>query len=226
MKVSAVIPVYNEEKYIEKCLIALFNQKEKADEIIVVDNNCTDKTIDIAKKFNIKIIHETEQGMIPARNRGFDEARYEIIARTDADTRVPATWVKQIKENFRNPDIIALSGPEYFYDIPRGIRISYWSSLIYFKLIKKGIKTDVLLGPNMAIRKNIWEKVKNDICLEDALVHEDIDLAIHSAQYGKIKLDRKLMVATSGRRWKKPYSYLEYSQRLAKMLRKHNFRLR
>lgn len=49
LRVSVVIPVYNEEKYIEKCLAALFSQKVKADEIIVVDNNCTDRTIDIVK---------------------------------------------------------------------------------------------------------------------------------------------------------------------------------
>jgi len=225
MKVSVVVPAYNEEKYIEKCLTALFHQKEKADEIIIVDNNSTDRTRDIVKKFDVKIIQEVEQGITPARNKGFDEAKYEIIARTDADTRVSSTWIQQIKENFRNVDIAAVSGPAYFYDIPRGIRISYWSSIIYYKLIKQKIKSNVLLGPNMAIRKNIWEKVRDDICLDDSLVHEDVDLAVHLAKYGTVGFDRKLTVATSGRRWKKPYSYLEYSHRLAKMLQKHKYTL-
>ena len=56
MKVSVVIPVYNEEKYIKNCLESLMKQEEKPDEIIVVDNNCTDETINIVKKYNgIKI---------------------------------------------------------------------------------------------------------------------------------------------------------------------------
>ena len=63
--------------------------------------------------------------------------------------------------------------------------------------------------------------VKKDLCRHDSLVHEDIDLGIHLAKYGKIKFDSKLIVATSAKRWKKPYSYLEYTYRLAKMLGKH-----
>ena len=57
MKVSVVIPVYNEEKYIKNCLESLMKQEEKPDEIIVVDNNCTDETINIVKKYG-KIYHD------------------------------------------------------------------------------------------------------------------------------------------------------------------------
>jgi len=50
------------------------NQIEKPDEIIIVNNNSTDKTVAIAEKYPVKIVNEPEQGMIQARNRGFNEA--------------------------------------------------------------------------------------------------------------------------------------------------------
>ena len=70
MKVSVVIPSYNEEKYIGRCLEGIALQIEKPDEVIVVDNNCTDKTVEIAEKFGATIIKEKKQGMtlIPEQN--------------------------------------------------------------------------------------------------------------------------------------------------------------
>jgi len=55
MKVSVVVPAYNEEAYIGNCLESLTNQKVKPDEIIVVNNNSTDATVKIAKRFPVRI---------------------------------------------------------------------------------------------------------------------------------------------------------------------------
>ncbi|PIZ98690.1 MAG: glycosyltransferase family 2 protein, partial [Candidatus Levybacteria bacterium CG_4_10_14_0_2_um_filter_35_8] len=81
MTVSVVVLAHNEEKYIKKCLDGLINQEEKPDEIIIVDNNCTDKTIDICKEYSVRIVQEKTQGIIAARNTGFNAAKYDIISR-------------------------------------------------------------------------------------------------------------------------------------------------
>jgi glycosyltransferase involved in cell wall biosynthesis len=224
MKVSAVIPAYNEEKYIGSCLEGLTNQIEKPDEIIVVDNNCTDKTCEIAQKFNVKIVKEKNQGMIYARNAGFNAAKYEIIARTDADSYVPKNWIKLIKENFaENNNLVGLSGPASFYDFPisRKLEYSQWQTKIMFAFIKTKIKHSTLYGPNMAIRKSAWEKIKNEVCLNDKLVHEDTDLAIHLGKVGEIKIDSRLIIDTSFRRYKKPYTYFEYLRKLFTTFEQH-----
>lgn len=222
MKVSVVIPVYNEEKYIEKCLLSLKNQVEKPDEIIVVDNNCTDKTIDIARKFNVLIIRESRQGITYARNCGFNHAKGTIIARCDADVILPPDWIKKIKENFKKNNIDALTGPLVFYDLilptPLYAEIFFW----FMKLIQKGKET--LIGPNMILSKKIWDKVKNDVCLDNNKVHEDIDLTIHINKIGGIiKRDNGLIVNASGRRIKhNPLSFfVEYPIRWLIMLRNH-----
>ena len=224
MKVSVVIPAYNEEKRIADCLDYVVNQEEKADEIILVDNNCTDKTVEIAKKYGVRAITETTQGMIPARNKGFNSARYDIIARTDADTHVPKNWIRIIKENFeKDNDLVGLSGTASFYDFPISDRLqrSQWQNKVIFALIKSQIKHATLYGPNMAIKKSAWEKIKNEVCLDDKSVHEDTDLAIHLGKYGEIKIDPRLVVYTSFRRFRKLYTYFDYPRKLVITCKRH-----
>ncbi|HSW89234.1 MAG TPA: glycosyltransferase [Candidatus Saccharimonadales bacterium] len=222
MKVSVVIPVYNEEAYIQACLDSIFAQKEPADEIIVVDNNSTDNTISLVKRFpEVKVVKETTQGMIPARNKGFNSAKHEIIARTDADARVPKDWIKRIKKSFRDESVIAVSGTMHFYSSPVIAKVSQWPTNIFLKAIRTAIKHNILVGPNMALRKTAWELVKNDVCMEDKDVHEDIDLALHIAAFGEIKFDNKSIVKASFRRYKKLTTYFDYPYRSIKTIRRH-----
>lgn len=232
MNISVIVPVYNEEKYLEKCLKSLVNQEIQADEIIVVDNNCTDKTIPIAKKFAVKIVKENQQGIIFARNKGFNTAQGDILARCDADSILPANWVKKIKENFTrcNPAsgftkrrIDALTGPVIFYDLP--LKTTAYS-IFYMKLMKFLQKGESLCGPNMAITKKVWQKIKNDVCADEKIIHEDIDLSLHILKTGGgILYDWSLIIKASGRRIKNnPFSFfIEYPIRLIKNLHSHRF---
>lgn len=220
MKISVVIPAYNEEKYIEKCLQSVLDQKEKPDEIIVVDNNCTDKTVEIAQKLGARIVKEKKQGMIFARNTGFNAAKYEILAKTDADAIVPHDWISRIKKAFEDPDLGGFSGPaSYLNKTSLMTEISTAVAFSTFSTIGLLLGHPMLLGPNLALRKSLWEKIKKDVCLDDKKVHEDIDLSIHLAVIAKIKFDRNFIVKTTRSRWK---DYLtEYIGRLMKMLRAH-----
>lgn len=224
MKVSVVIPVYNEEKFIQNCLDSLMQQTEKPDEIIVVDNNCTDKTIEIVKKYkDVKIIKENKQGMIPTRNTGFNKAENEIIAKCDADTTLPFNWIKNIKSNFsKDPSLIAISMPLRLSDFPV---ISRFTTLFYIYMFIPRLMIGFypLTGPSYVIKKIIWSKVRDDICLDDAKVHEDIDLCLHIRKYGTIHHDEKTIIGSSARRIvKNPVSFFgEYTVRFFKMFYSH-----
>ena len=220
MKVSVVIPVFNEEKCIRACLEALANQELKADEIIVVDNNCTDNTVKIAEEYNVTIVQEKKQGLIYARNRGFNTARYDIIARSDADAKVPKDWIKKIRHHFEHHTAAALTGPVIFYDLPFKSAVFANIFLSAMNFLQNG--KDILIGPNLAIKSSIWQKIKDRVCLDDKRVHEDIDLAIHISKVGgAVSVDRSLIVEISGRRIKgNPSSFfIEYPVRLIKTLR-------
>jgi len=227
MKVSLIIPVFNEEKYITLCLESLEKQIEKPNEIIIVDNNCTDNTINIVKKYKkslpIKIVKEKKKGVVFARNRGFSKAKGDILARCDADSILPKNWIKKIKENFSKNKIDGLTGPIIFYDFL--LKTSFFSK-IYLLLMKILQKGETLLGPNMAISKKIWEKIKKEVCFDEKNIHEDIDLSLHILKNnGKIIYDFNLIVYASSRRiTKTPWIFfLNYPWRLIKNLFSHRF---
>lgn len=93
MKLSAIIIAKNEESLIKPCLESL----KFADEIIVIDNNSTDKTADIAKSFGARIVKLESNDFSEVRNKGMQEARGEWVVYVDADERV----LKPLKEEIR-----------------------------------------------------------------------------------------------------------------------------
>ena len=94
MKLSVVIPAYNEEKFIGECLQSIFHEIEGKNydlEIIVVNNASTDNTRDIvASHPKVKLVDEPDKGLVKARRAGFLASKGELIANLDADTRVTA----------------------------------------------------------------------------------------------------------------------------------------
>ncbi len=216
-KISVVIPAYNEEQYIHRVLSSLQRQTFKDFEVIVVDNNCKDNTAKIAKSFGARVVKETTQGMIPARERGFQEARAEIILRTDADTVVPPDWVERIYNAFStHPDVVAVGG-NLDLPIPLGRFIIAWYNLS----CRIALGHPQLNGPNMAIRKSVWQKIS--VCKDDRAVHEDIDLSLHMATQGNILFIHDLYVAYSMRRFSRAplYTLFEYSLRQIKTIIVH-----
>lgn len=220
MKISVVIPAYNEEKRIGNCLKSINNQTLKPFEVIVINNNSTDDTAKIAKELGATVIFEPIQGLSSARNRGFNEAKGDIIARTDADTVVPSDWIESINKHFENdPKLEALSGPAIF-----GFSVlSPLVRLLVFEANKRIFGHYTLYGPNCAIRKSAWERVKNEVCMDDEKVHEDTDIAIHIGKSGKIAFDKTLKVKTSARRLKNSPSSLlvDYLVKWADMIAYH-----
>ena len=88
-KVSVVIPAHNCEQTIRRALVSVLNQTFTDYEVIVVDNNSTDKTTEIAEEFksefDLKIIKCAQPGIVPALNTGLKYTTGEYIARQDGD---------------------------------------------------------------------------------------------------------------------------------------------
>ncbi len=228
-KISVVIPAYNEEKYITKCLESIKRQTFRDFELIVVDNNSTDKTAEIARQFGARVVKEKIQGMIPARERGFREAKADIIARTDGDSFVPLNWLSSIFEIFeQDKQIVAVSGGHY---TSNGLKIlspiiNFYINYLTFYLTRFLIGHYQLSGPNYAIRKTAWEKVT--VHKDDHLVHEDMDLACHLATLGKIEFHPEIKTGYSLRRFKRDFlnSTIDYVTRYFRTILIHhpNFR--
>ena len=94
--ISVIIPVYNSSEYITQTIESVLRQSHKPDEIIVVDNNSTDGTIEIIKQYPLTLLQENEvQSSYAARNKGIEHSRSEIIAFIDADCIATDNWLKE-----------------------------------------------------------------------------------------------------------------------------------
>lgn len=92
--ISVVIPAYNSELYIRETLASINGQTLSVDEIIVVDNNCTDATAAIAREMGATIIKETKQNIAVSRNAGIRASRNDWIALLDHDDLWAADKIK------------------------------------------------------------------------------------------------------------------------------------
>jgi glycosyltransferase involved in cell wall biosynthesis len=202
LALSIVIPVFNEQRYIKACLDSIAAQAVMPDEVIVVDNNSTDKTVQIAKKYPfVRVVYEKKQNVVFARDAGFKAARSNIIGRIDADTILPQYWVKNVIKSFESASVAAVTGPVAYYDMPFPNKNYRFNHLMCKYTHKWSPKSPFLYGSNMAIRKSVWNVVAKEMCHEQS-THEDIDLAIHLYQRRyKIVYTLDLLAKASGRRY-------------------------
>jgi glycosyltransferase involved in cell wall biosynthesis len=201
-KISVVIPAFNEEKFLPKCLESLKNQDFKDFEIIVVDNNSTDKTVEIAKKFGAIVFSEKNQGVAFARQKGFLEARGGIIASTDADTILPKNWLSRVFEEFKKDEsLVAFGGSCILYSGPLSAKLAARYLLPSLLLLdKKFFGSWSLMGCNFALRKSAFLKIGG--FNTNLKINEDIEISHRLKKIGKIILDPNFKVKTSGRRYR------------------------
>lgn len=183
---SLIIPAYNEENYLRACLNSIARQSVMPDEVILVNNNSTDHTVAIAREYPfITIINESTQGIVSARNAGFNKAAHNIIGRIDADSVLPKNWVKDVKQYYSDEKNMnnALTGGGVAYNI-RLKRLSGWLlNQVAYRTNKVILGHYILWGSNMAFTRSQWKAVKNNTCMRDD-IHEDLDLSIHLYRLG------------------------------------------
>jgi len=116
MRLSVIIPAYNEENYIGACLKSLLNQSERNLEIIVIDDGSTDKTKNIVKEFkNVKLFAGKHNGPGASRNLGAEKATGKILIFVDADMTFDKDYIRNLIEPLqKNEDIV---GTTHDYEI-------------------------------------------------------------------------------------------------------------
>ena len=110
--VSVVIPVYNEEKELSTLLDSLMALNWQRDrlEILCVDNNSTDSTLEILRSYPVTVLEEPIPGPYAARNTAIRHAKGEFIALTDADCVVSPNWLLELWQAFDQPNVGAVGG--------------------------------------------------------------------------------------------------------------------
>lgn len=112
-RVSVVIPVYQAEQEIARCLASVFNQTYPRDlfEVVIVNNGSTDRTAEVARGFPVRIVDEPRRGVGCARQCGVDQARGELVAFTDSDCIADTRWLEALVARFdREPGLCGVGG--------------------------------------------------------------------------------------------------------------------
>ena len=106
-KYSIIIPVYDVEKYIKKCLDSVFNQTYNNYEVIVVNDGTKDNSMEIVKNYNVITINQKNQGLSMARNNGVKKAKGEYLLFLDSDDYLEENTLEEINKALDSkPDIV------------------------------------------------------------------------------------------------------------------------
>ena len=197
--ISFIIPCYNEEEHIKDCIRSIrANVWYVPYEIIVVDNNCTDKTGEIAELELAKVIKEPRKGVVYARQAGYEAATGRLIANIDADSQITDGWVWEALSCLSNENVVAVSGPLEYDGASLGLRIMTKLYYLIAKLSNDYIGV-FLQGGNAMIKKSALDKV-GGYDLSIAFYGEDTMTAKRIHHLGKIVFNMYMVTTTSPRR--------------------------
>jgi glycosyltransferase involved in cell wall biosynthesis len=160
IKISVVIAAFNEEERIRRCLQAVGNQTFPRDkyEILVIDNNSTDNTSELAKEFGANVIfYDKKQGAVVAKQFGVENARGEIVAITDADSFPHKDWLENIDKIMQDKNIKCTGGTVFSTEG----ELAKLAFILYdfFARLNQMFGISLIWGPNMAIRKSAFMEV-------------------------------------------------------------------
>ena len=212
MNLAFVIPAYNEEALIGKCVESVLAEVKRSGrdvDIVVVNNNSTDRTREIAASYaGVRVVDEPQKGLVSARDGGCKATTAELVANIDGDTVVPEGWLDTVFREFERDDrLVCLSGPYVYYDLGPWDRflvgmfyaLTWLIYVVNHYLLRVG---SVVQGGNFVFRRDAWIKAggfNRDI----KFYGEDTDVAVRLSKVGKVKFTFGLPMMTSGRRLEK-----------------------
>lgn len=181
-KISIIVPVYNVEQYLERCVDSIINQTYKNLEIILVNDGSTDNSgnlcDELAKKdARIRVIHKENGGLSDARNRGVEEAGADLIGFIDSDDYIDEDMYELLLNNLKKENAdVSMCG---HYDVFNGVVENQVSDVKQWKLtkeeaIKMVMEAKILsvTAVNKLYKKSLFEDLKFEIgkIAEDAFI--------------------------------------------------------
>ncbi len=178
-KISVIIPVYNVEKYLKRCLDSVITQTYENMEIILIDDGSMDSSGAICDRYakkdeRIRVIHKENGGLSDARNAGVKIASGEYITYIDSDDYIEPDNLQTLYQNLKQTGAdVSIGALQYVYENDKvkkkerkKFQISVWSAeeTLHNMLLQQKITTSVC---GVLSKKEYWEKVrfpKGKIC--------------------------------------------------------------
>src|SRR3989344_4340869 len=192
-EITIIIPVYNAEKTLKKCLDSVKKQDYKNYEVVIVDDCSTDSSLSIAKGYGYKLIRlKKNSGSGKARNIGAKEAKTKLIAFTDSDCILPNDWLSRVIKNLKNKKVHFVCGG---YSGSEGgsflEKYAFHELLIRRKNLPKFVKT--FPSNNFACYKDIFLKEKGFPVSKNYFA-EDLEFGLEIGRRYKILWDKNIGV--------------------------------
>jgi glycosyltransferase involved in cell wall biosynthesis len=224
MRLSFVVPAYNEEAYLPDCLASILGQTRDLPagtvEIIVVNNASTDRTREVALSYpGVTVVDEPRKGLTFARQAGFAASTGELIANVDADSRLTPGWVAQVLDTFtaaelrhasamsesRKP-LVSLSGPVLYYDLnPRQrllVHVFYLTAWTTYAINRYILRVGSMVqGGNFVTARSALDGI-GGFNTDISFYGEDTDVARRLNAVGEVRFTFDLKMFSSARRLK------------------------
>ena len=211
IRLSFVIPAYNEERYLGGCLESILSQTRDLTvptEIIVVNNASTDNTRQVALSYpGVRVVDEPRKGLTCARQAGFAASSGSLIANVDSDCRLTPGWITRVLAEFDSePTLAAFSGPLVYYDLtPQQrtlVRVFYMTAFLTYVINRHILRVGSMVqGGNFVLNRCALEVI-GGFNLNISFYGEDTDIARRLNAVGKVRFSFNLKMFSSARRLK------------------------
>jgi glycosyltransferase involved in cell wall biosynthesis len=227
MRLSFVVPAYNEEAYLPACLESILKQIDPRTthlpagtcEIIVVNNASTDRTREVALRYpGVLVVDEPRKGLTFARQAGFAASTGALIANVDADSRLTPGWVSNVLTTFAEAEaahaakpestriLAAFSGPLVYYDLTprqrRLVHIFYMTAWTTYAINRYILRVGSMVqGGNFVVSRASLEAI-GGFNTAISFYGEDTDIARRLNAVGEVRFTFDLKMSSSARRLK------------------------
>lgn len=172
--ISVIVPIYNVEKYLNRCIDSILNQTYKNLEVILVDDGSTDNSINIIKSYNddrIKIYSKKNGGLSDARNYGLDKANGNYVSFIDSDDFIELDMFEKMVQHLIDRDVdIVVCDMKYLYD-DGSTSFASGGNFVCGNVLEN---PDLILMNNSACNKLYKIEMFNDIKFPKGKYYEDL----------------------------------------------------
>ncbi len=227
MRLSFVVPAYNEEAYLPACLESILSQIDPSTsglpagscEIIVVNNASTDRTREVALRYpGVIVVDEPRKGLTFARQAGFAAGSGSLVANVDSDSRLPQGWVAHVVRTFDQAEaafaakpenhraLAAFSGPLVYYDLTprqrRLVNVFYMTAWMTYAINRYLLRVGSMVqGGNFVVSRAALESI-GGFNTQISFYGEDTDIARRLNAVGEVRFTFDLKMLSSARRLK------------------------
>jgi radical SAM superfamily enzyme YgiQ (UPF0313 family)/glycosyltransferase involved in cell wall biosynthesis len=214
--VTFYVPCYNVEKYICQAIEGILAQSYRADEILVIDDGCTDRTMELAAAYPVRLVrHKENRGLAAARNTALENASGEFIASVDTDAVPDTFWLERILLAFNDDAIAGVGG--MLIEANAVTVVDRWRQVRMPQHYGQQVRDKVcLFGSNAVFRTAALKAVggyheslrtnAEDVYISKTLMAQDFRTRyIPGAVCRHLRTDTLLSAVTTCHNWRKPY---------------------